>query len=58
MVEKRSDATDPQPGAMMPQLMNAQDVALILKIAPKTVHTLVREGKQGAVHELTTGEPE
>jgi hypothetical protein len=45
MVENRSAKTDPQPGAAMPQLMNAQDVALILKIAPKTVHKLVRKGK-------------
>lgn len=49
MVENRSVNTDPQPGAAMPQLMNAQDVALILKIAPKTVHKLVREGKLGCV---------
>jgi excisionase family DNA binding protein len=49
MVENRSAKTDPQPGAAMPQLMDAQDVALILKIAPKTVHKLVRRGKLGCV---------
>jgi excisionase family DNA binding protein len=49
MVENRSAKTDPQPEAAMPQLMDAQDVALILKIAPKTVHKLVREGKLGCV---------
>jgi len=49
MVENRSAKTDPQPEAEIPQLMNAQDVALILKIAPKTVHKLVRRGKLGCV---------
>jgi hypothetical protein len=49
MLENRSDKTDPPPGATMPQLMDAQDVALILKIAPKTVHKLVRRGKLGCV---------
>jgi len=49
MLENRSAKTDPQPEAAMPQLMNAQDVALILKIAPKTVHKLVRRGKLGCV---------
>jgi excisionase family DNA binding protein len=49
MVENRSAKTDPQPEAAMPQLMNAQDVALILKIAKKTVHKLVRNGKLGCV---------
>ena len=49
MEENWSAKTDPQPGAAMPQLMNAQDVALILKIAPKTVHKLVRRGKLGCV---------
>jgi len=49
MVENRSAKTDPQPEAVMPQLMDAQDVALILKIAPKTVHKLVRRGKLGCV---------
>ena len=49
MVENRSAKTDPQPEVAMPQLMNAQDVALILKIAPKTIHKLVRRGKLGCV---------
>ena len=49
MAENRSAKTDPQPGAWTPQLMDAQDVALILKIAKKTVHKLVREGKLGCV---------
>jgi excisionase family DNA binding protein len=49
MLENRSVETDPQPGAAMPQLMNARDVALALKIAKKTVHKLVREGKLGCV---------
>ena len=49
MLENRSAKTDPQPEAAMPQLMDAQDVALILKIAPKTVHKLVRRGKLGCV---------
>jgi len=49
MAENRSARTDPQPGAAMPQLMDAQDVALILKIAPKTVHKLVRKGRLGCV---------
>ena len=55
MVENRSAKTDPQPEVAMPQLMDAQDVALILKIAPKTVHKLVREGKQGAVQGNSRG---
>jgi excisionase family DNA binding protein len=49
MAENRSAKTDPQPEVAMPQLMDAQDVALILKIAPKTVHKLVRRGKLGCV---------
>ncbi|MGO9120882.1 MAG: helix-turn-helix domain-containing protein [Desulfomonilaceae bacterium] len=49
MVENRSANTDPQPEVAMPQLMDAQDVALILKIASKTVHKLVRRGKLGCV---------
>ncbi|MGO9119039.1 MAG: helix-turn-helix domain-containing protein [Desulfomonilaceae bacterium] len=49
MVEKRSGKTDPQPEVAIPQLMDAKDVALILKIAPKTVHKLVRAGKLGCV---------
>jgi excisionase family DNA binding protein len=49
MLENWSAKTDPQPGAAMPQLMDAKDVALILKIAPKTVHKLVRKGKLGCV---------
>jgi len=49
MAENRSAHTDPQPGAAMPQLIDAQDVALIPKIAKKTVHKLVREGKLGCV---------
>ena len=49
MVENRSAKTDPQPEVAMPQLMDAQDVALILKIATKTVHKLVRRGKLGCV---------
>jgi hypothetical protein len=49
MLDHRSAKTDPQPGAAMPQLMDAQDVALILKIAPKTVHKLVRRGILGCV---------
>ena len=49
MFENRSANTDPQPEASLPKLMNAQDVALILKIAPKTVHKLVRRGKLGCV---------
>ncbi len=49
MVENRSAKTDPQPEVAMPQLMDAQDVALILKIAPETVHKLVRKGKLGCV---------
>ena len=59
MVENRSANTDPQPEVAMPQLMNAQDVALILKIAPKTVHKLVRRGKlESAVQVMKDGEPE
>jgi len=59
MVENWSAKTDPQPGAAVPQLMNAQDVALILKIAPKTVHKLVRRGKlESAVQDVKGGEPE
>jgi excisionase family DNA binding protein len=49
MDDNRSVKADQQPGAAMPQLMNAEDVAKILKIAPKTVHKLVREGKLGCV---------
>jgi len=49
MLENRSAKTDPQPEVAMPQLMDAQDVALILKITPKTVHKLVRRGKLGCV---------
>ncbi|MGO9121119.1 MAG: helix-turn-helix domain-containing protein [Desulfomonilaceae bacterium] len=49
MLENRSVNTDPQPEVPMPQLMDAKDVALILKIAPKTVHKLVRRGKLGCV---------
>jgi hypothetical protein len=49
MVDNRSAKPDPQPEVAMPQLMDAQDVALILKIAPKTVHKLVRRGKLGCV---------
>lgn len=49
MVENRSVKTDPQPEAAMLQLMDAKDVAEILKIAPKTVHKLVRERKLGCV---------
>jgi excisionase family DNA binding protein len=49
MLENRSAKTDPQPEVAMPQLMDAQEVALILKIAKKTVHKLVREGKLGCV---------
>jgi hypothetical protein len=49
MLENWSAKADPQPRAAMPQLMNAQDVALILKIAPKTVHKLVRKGILGCV---------
>jgi hypothetical protein len=56
MLENRSVSPDPQPGAAMPQRMNAQDVALILKIAPKTVHKLVRRGKlESAVQVMTDG---
>jgi hypothetical protein len=59
MFENRSAKTDPQPGAAMPQLMDAQDVSLILEIAPKTVHELVRRGKlQSAVQDVKGGEPE
>jgi hypothetical protein len=58
MVENQSAKTDPQPEAAMPQLMNAQDFANTLKVAPKTVHKLVPEGTQGAVQEVTAGEPE
>jgi excisionase family DNA binding protein len=49
MDDNRSVKADQQPGAAMPQLMNAEDVAKILKIAKKTVHKLVREGKLGCV---------
>ena len=49
MSENWSAKTDPQPEAAMPQLMDAKDVAKILKIAPKTVHKLVRRGKLGCV---------
>jgi excisionase family DNA binding protein len=49
MDDNRSVKPDQQPGATMPQLMNAEDVAKILKIAKKTVHKLVREGKLGCV---------
>ncbi len=49
MDENRSVNTDQQPGAAMPQLLNAEDVAQILGIAKKTVHKLVREGKLGCV---------
>ncbi len=59
MVENRSAKTDPQPGEALPQLMNAQDVALILKIAPKTVNKLVRRRKiENAVQVMTHGGPE
>jgi hypothetical protein len=43
MVASRSAKTDPQSEASLPQLMDDQDVALILKIAPKTVHKLLRK---------------
>ncbi len=49
MDENRSVKADQQPGAAMPQLMDAEDVAKILRIAKKTVHKLVREGKLGCV---------
>ena len=49
MAEERSANTDPQPGATVSQLMIAEDVAEILRIAKKTVHKLVREGKLGCV---------
>ena len=49
MTVNRSVHTDPQPGATLPQLMNAQDVAEILGIAKKTVHKLVRDGRLGCV---------
>ncbi|MGO9568686.1 MAG: helix-turn-helix domain-containing protein [Desulfomonilaceae bacterium] len=49
MVENRSAKTDPQPEAAMPQLMDAKDVAKILKRSVKTVHKRVREGKLGCV---------
>ena len=49
MLENWSAKTDPQPESVMPQLMDAKDVANILKIAPKTVHKLVRRGKLGCV---------
>jgi hypothetical protein len=59
MVENRSAKADPQPEAAMPQLMDAQDVALILKIAPKTVHKLVRRGRlKSAVQDVKGGETE
>jgi excisionase family DNA binding protein len=49
MDDNRSVKADQQPGASMPLLMNAEDVAKILGIAKKTVHKLVREGKLGCV---------
>ncbi len=49
MAEERSANTDPQPGATVSQLMIAEDVAKILRIAKKTVHKLVREGRLGCV---------
>ncbi len=49
MTEERSVNTDPQPGMTGSQLMIAEDVAKILRIAKKTVHKLVREGKLGCV---------
>ncbi|AFM23347.1 helix-turn-helix domain-containing protein [Desulfomonile tiedjei] len=49
MVENWSPHGDPQPEAAMLQLMDVKDIAKILKIAPKTVHKLVREGKLGCV---------
>jgi hypothetical protein len=59
MAENRSAKTDPQPEAAMPQLMDAQDVSLILKIAPKTVHKLLRKGKlESAAQVARTEEPE
>jgi hypothetical protein len=59
MLENWSAKTDPQPEAAMPQLMDAQDVAIVLKIARKNVHKLLREGKlENAVQDFRDGEPE
>jgi hypothetical protein len=58
MAENRSAKTDPQPEASLPQLMDAQDVALILKIAPKTVHKLVRGKHESAIQDVRGGGPE